>query len=118
MNGEIASLEMPLEPRVKDIVFTRMPDRQLTDRSFVEAFVGQYAAPGEPVPTTVVLRGDHTLVVTHPGSPDRELLPKRGTAFELQGLAGFTLEFHRDPAGRVTEAVLHTPDTTTVLKRK
>jgi CubicO group peptidase (beta-lactamase class C family) len=118
LNGEISSLSMPLEPHVKDIVFTRMPDKQLTERAFIQAFVGQYAAPGEPVPTTVALRGDHTLVLTHPGSPDRELLPKRGTSFELQGLTGFTLEFHRDASGKVTEAIMHTPDTTTVLKRK
>ena len=116
-NGDISSMAMPLEPRVKDIMFTRMPDKQLMDRGFVQAFVGQYAAPGEPVPTTVILRGDHTLYFTHPGSADRELLPKRGTTFELQGLAGFSVEFVKDAAGKVSEAVLHTPDATSVLKR-
>ena len=116
-NGDISSMAMPLEPRVKDIMFTRMPDKQLMDRGFVQAFAGQYAAPGEPVPTTVILRGDHTLYFTHPGSADRELLPKRGTTFELQGLAGFSVEFVKDAAGKVSEAVLHTPDATSVLKR-
>jgi hypothetical protein len=118
LNGDIASLAMPLEPHVKDIVFTRMPDRQLVDRVFVAAFVGQYATPGEPVPFAVILRGDHTLYLTRPGSPDRELLPKRGTSFDLAGLAGHSIEFKRDPSGKTTEAVLHTPDAATVLERR
>jgi CubicO group peptidase (beta-lactamase class C family) len=118
LNGDISSLAMPLEPSVKNIVFTRMPDKLLTDRSFVQAFVGQYAAPGEPTPDSVTRRGDHTLYLTHPGSPDRELLPRRGTSFDLQGLAGFTIEFLRDASGNVSAAVLHTPDSTSVLKRK
>jgi hypothetical protein len=117
-NGDISSLAMPLEPRVSNIVFNRMPDKQLTDRAFVQAFVGQYYAPAEPVPTTVILRGDHTLYLTRPGSPDRELLPKRGTSFDLQGLAGFTIEFVRDASSKVTAAIIHTPETANVLKRK
>src|SRR5258706_38578 len=34
--GDISSLSMPIQPRVKDILFTRMPDKQLTERSFIE----------------------------------------------------------------------------------
>ena len=118
LDGDIASLAMPLEPHVKDIVFTRRPDRQLVDRALVASFVGQYATPGEPVPFTVILRGDHTLYLTRPGSPDRELLPKRGTSFDLAGLTGYRIEFRRDPTGKATEAVLYTPEEATVLERR
>src|SRR5229473_333965 len=33
-NGDISTLALPLETNVKDIVFTRLPDKQLTERSF------------------------------------------------------------------------------------
>ncbi len=118
LNGDISTLSMPLENNVKDIVFTRMPDKQLTDRSFIEPFTGQYEIPGAPVPLTVSLRGDHTLVGNVPGQPDLELLPKRGTTFDLKGLAGASIEFKKDANGKVTEAVLSQPDSVTVLKKK
>lgn len=118
LNGEISSLSMPLEPNTNDIVFTRMPDKQLTDRRFIEAFAGQYEFPGAPVPLTISLRGDHALVGNTPGQPDLELLPKRGTTFDLKGLAGFSIEFKKDASGKVTEAVFTQPDEVTVLKKK
>jgi len=109
---------MPLEPNVKDIAFTRMPDKQLTDRNFIAAFIGQYEIPGAPTPLTISLRGDHALVANAPGQPDLELLPKRGTTFDLKGLAGFSIEFKKDATGKVTEAVFSQPDNVTVMKKK
>lgn len=116
--GDISSLSMPLEPHVKDIVFTRMPDKQLTDRAFLETLAGQYVFPGDPVPTTFALRGDHTLVMSRPGSPERELLPRRGTTFGLKGLEGYSIEFKPDASGKVSEAVFYSPDTVLIVKRK
>ncbi len=118
LDGDIDSLSMPLEPNVKDIVFTRMPDKQLTERSFIEAFAGEYQIAGSPAPLTVSLRGENTLVLTVPGQPDYKLNPKRGTTFELADLHGVTIEFKRDASGRVTEAVLNQLGTVIVLKKK
>jgi CubicO group peptidase (beta-lactamase class C family) len=118
LSGEISTLSMPLEPNVKDIVFSRMPDKQLTDRSFISAFTGEYDLPGSPTPLTISLRGDHNLVGSTPGQDDLELLPKRGTTFDIKGLAGFSIEFKKDPTGKVTEAVFYQPDTVIVLKKK
>jgi CubicO group peptidase (beta-lactamase class C family) len=118
LNGEISALTIPLEPSVKDIPFTRMPDKQLTQRSFIEAFAGQYEIPGSPLPLTVSLRGENTLIATVPGQPDYELIPQRGTRFQLDNLSGITIEFKRDPSGKVTEAALDQMGTVVVLKRK
>jgi len=117
-NGDISSLTMPLETNVKDIVFTRLPDKQLTERSFIEPFTGQYEIPGSPTPLTISLRGDHALYVSFPGAPDLELLPKRGTAFDLKAQSGVTLEFKRDASGKVIEAALNDNGTVMVLKKK
>jgi YD repeat-containing protein len=117
-NGDISALTLPLETNVKDIVFARLPDKQLTERSFIEPFTGQYDLPGSPVPVSVSLRGDHTLVLTFPGSPDLELSPKRGTAFDLKDQSGVTIEFKRDASGRIIEAAVNDNGTVMVLKKK
>jgi hypothetical protein len=62
----------------------------------------------------VVLRG-RTL---HGRQPDFKLNPKRGTMFQLADYAGITIEFKRDAAGKVTEAVLNQPGPVVVLKKK
>ncbi len=118
MDGDISSLAMPLQPDVKDIVFTRMPDRQLTERSFIEPFTGDYETQGAPVPIKISLRGENTLIASVPGQPDYLLHPKRGTTFEVGDFKGITIEFKRDAAGKVTEAVLNQLGTVLVLKKK
>jgi CubicO group peptidase (beta-lactamase class C family) len=117
-NGDISSLALPLETNVKDIVFTRLPDKELTERSFIEAFTGQYELPGSPTPLTISLRGDHALFVSFPGAPDLELLPKRGTAFDVKDQSGVTIEFKRDASGKVSEAAFNDNGTAVVLKKK
>jgi CubicO group peptidase (beta-lactamase class C family) len=117
-NGDISSLSMPLETNVKDIVFARLPDKELLDRSFIEAFTGQYEFPGSPTPFTISIRGEHTLILSSPGSPDVELIPTRGTTFNLKDQSGVSVEFKRDANGKVIEAALSDNGTTAVLKRK
>jgi CubicO group peptidase (beta-lactamase class C family) len=118
LDGDISSVSMPLEASVKDIIFTRMPDRQLTQRSFIEAFTGDYEIAGSPVPLKVSLRGENSLIISVPGQPDYKLNPARGTTFRLADLAGISIEFKRDASGKVTEAVLNQMGTVVVLKKK
>jgi len=117
-NGDISSLTLPLETHVKDIVFTRLPDKQLSDRNFIQPFTGQYEIPGSPTPLTVLLRGDHTLVVSTPGSPDHELLPKRGSTFDVKDQSGVSIEFKQDASGKVVEAAFNDNGTVFVVKKK
>jgi hypothetical protein len=66
----------------------------------------------------VSLRGENSLIISVQGQPDYKLNPKRGTTFQLADLAGITIEFKRDPSGKVTEAVLNQLGTVLVLKKK
>jgi hypothetical protein len=114
--GDISSLSIPLEPNVKDIVFNRIPEREMTTKSFLEPLAGRYELRG--VSETVTLEGDKTLFLVVPGQPKYELIPLRGTTFEIKGLSGFSIKFKKDSSGKVTEAVFYQPDGTFVAKRK
>jgi CubicO group peptidase (beta-lactamase class C family) len=111
--GDISSLSMPLQPDVKDIVFTRMPEK--VERSRLEPLVGQYAHGG--LVYTVSIEGENALVLLVPGQPKYHLVPRRGTTFDLEELSGFSMEFRLDASNKATEAVMYEPGATFVLKR-
>lgn len=116
MKGDISSLSIPLEPHVKDIVFNRLPEREMTTKIFLEPLAGQYLLGG--VTETVSLEGDKKLFLIVPGQPKYELIPRRGTTFDIKGLSAYSIEFKKDASGKVTEAVFYQPDGTYVAKRK
>ena len=53
-----------------------------------------------------------------PGQPTYELVPTRGTSFDLEGLSGYSVEFKQEESGAVNELVLTQPNGTFVAKRK
>lgn len=114
--GEVAGLSMPLEPHVKEILFTRTPEKAMTEKTFLEALVGQYDLAG--IVASVSLEGESTLVLMVPGQPKYQLVPTRGTTFDVKGLSGFSVEFRKDASGKVTEAVFYQPNGTFVARRK
>ncbi len=114
--GNIGSLSIPLEAAVKDIVFSRAPEKAMMEKSFLEKFAGQYEYQG--VAVTISLKGEKTLVAIVPGQPEYELVPYRGTEFNLKGMAGFSVEFALDDAGKPVAATFKQPGATTVFKRK
>ena len=118
LSGDISSLAIPFEPKVRDIVFTRRAEKQLLERSFIEGFTGEYSLAGSPVLYTVSLRGDHDLILGQAGEEATELIPRRGTSFDLKGFSGFRIEFKKDATGKVNEAALIYPDSTIIIKKK
>jgi hypothetical protein len=105
--GDIDAVAVPFEQAVPDIVFKRLPDRMVSDRNFLAQFVGEYEFIGFPM--SVMLKGDAALMVRLPGQPDVELVPRRGTEFLGKGLSGYSVEFIKDDAGVVTEAIVNHP---------
>jgi dipeptidyl aminopeptidase/acylaminoacyl peptidase/CubicO group peptidase (beta-lactamase class C family) len=114
--GDIDRVTMSLEPAVADIVFTRIADDSMRQRSFLEPLAGDYQIIFQTV--SVALRGEHTLTLTVPGQPTYELVPTRGTSFDLKGLNGYSVTFKKDASGAVTEAVFQQPNGNFVAKRK
>ena len=116
VKGEISAVSIPLEPSVKEIVFTRMPEKEMLEKGFLEALAGEYALAGATA--SVALRADRTLTLTVPGQPVYELAPTRGLSFDIKGLTGFSIEFKKDATGAVTEMVSHQPNGSFAAKRK
>ncbi len=77
VKGDIDRLSAPLEPTVKDIVFQRLFAKGLTDKSFLEQFVGEYEVIGMTM--TIALKGEKALVASLPMQPEVELVPYKGT---------------------------------------
>jgi hypothetical protein len=117
VKGQIASLSVRLEPLAKEIVFTRAAEKKMAEKGFLEKFVGVYELSG--VEVQVALRGDKTLTLTVPGQPEYELVPSRGTEFNLKDLPDYSVEFKTDAGGAVTEVVFRQPNGTfTAIKKK
>jgi CubicO group peptidase (beta-lactamase class C family) len=116
LKGSIGGFSISLEPTVKDVVFTRMPEKKMTDKSFLEKFVGLYEIKGAEI--RFYLREEKTLILSVPGQPEYELVPYKGTEFNLKGMAGFSVEFKLDEKGAVTEAVFKQPNGVFPAKRK
>ncbi|HVB59982.1 MAG TPA: serine hydrolase, partial [Ktedonobacteraceae bacterium] len=107
-------------PTGNDIVFKRLPDKTLTEKSFLGQFAGAYEVLGMII--TIALKGEHTLSASIPGEPDYELVPykrtEQGAEFQVKGISGMNIEFKFDTSGAVSEALITQPDGTFTAKRK
>lgn len=115
-NGDVSGFSAPLEPAVADILFTKIGDRSMRSRAFLEPLAGQYQLG--PTTVTFALRADDTLTLSIPGQPTYELVPVRGSRFDVKGLNGYAVEFKRDAGGAATEVVFYQPGGTFVATRK
>lgn len=116
LDGEIASLSVPMDPLAPAIVFKRVADPEMRTRAFLTPLTGKYELGATVL--DVVLREDGILKLHQPSGLALELEPVRGTTFRIKERTGWSLEFKRDAKGEVNEAVLHLPGSSSVLKRK
>jgi CubicO group peptidase (beta-lactamase class C family) len=114
-DGNIVSLAVPFEPRVKDIVFTRILAGDCTNPAFRQHCVGAYRFGA----TTVVVaqNNDGQLTLTVGSQPAHKLRPYQRRTFVIGELEGFRAEFHLGPDGEVDGLVFHQPDGTFVGRR-
>ena len=113
-DGNIVSLSAPLEPMVKDIVFTRLAGGECTDPAFRKACTGVYRMP--PQTHDVTLDDEGNLSLKTDFQPTWHLAPHQGRTFRIRELEGFFIEFSGEGAS-VDEMISHQPNGTFVARR-
>ena len=107
---------VPKSASARDVVFNRVPDAAMNERSVLEKFKGTYECDGKSMHVTV--GQDDQLIATLPGQVGIELLPRNNTEFMLRNLFGYSIHFKLDNSGVVTEALVTEPNGTNTLKKK
>jgi hypothetical protein len=115
VQGVISSISAPLEPSVKDIVFTRQPDSKLSEKSFLEQFTGEYDLMEQ---TLIVTLHGNTLFVAMPGQPELELEPYQETTFKVKNVPSLQLEFKLDGDTKAAAVEVHQMGMVFTAKRK
>lgn len=113
--GEIAKVYVGFEPTVDPIPFVRRAADGLTEREYLQQFVGDYDLMGATI--DVSYRND-ALVLTVPGQPPYVLEPTREGQFVFRDFEGFGVHFTFSDEGDVEKALLIQPHGNVELPRK
>ncbi|MBU1699534.1 MAG: serine hydrolase [Candidatus Eisenbacteria bacterium] len=105
--GNVDGLRIALEPLVEEIIFHRRPDARLSDPAFLAHLAGSYTLVDETI--RFELKGNGLILVV-PGQPPYELIPDRGTEFNLKGISGYSVTFILDKDDRVEEVRFNQPN--------
>jgi hypothetical protein len=113
--GNIASVSVPFEPLVKDIVFNRIATGDCTNPAFCRHCTGTFGQGGA---TSIVGQDeDGELTLTIAGQPAYTLRPYQGRTFVIGEFDRFRVEFRLGPDGGVDELVFHQPNGSFVSRR-
>lgn len=113
-DGSIHTLSLPLQPGLKDIVFTR--DEGFTVKTDdLKKYAGEYTLGPQAV--SFVIRGN-SLFALLPPQPDYELIPTAKDEFKLKIMEGFKVKFKIDESGKASEASFIQPNGVFTAKRK
>jgi hypothetical protein len=104
--GSIASLEIQMEPTVKDILFERLTPALL--KAELQKYVGDYDLSGTNV--KVYIKGDKTLMVFIPGQTDYELVPANKNEFDLKIAKGYSVRFEVTEQNKVLSLTFIQPN--------
>ena len=104
--GNIGSLEIQMEPAVKDIVFEKLAPS--VGKNELQKYVGDYDLTGSAV--KVYIKGDNTLMVLIPGQPDYELVPTRKDEFDLKVAKGYSVKFEVNEKNEVLSMTFIQPN--------
>ena len=114
LKGNIYTVEGSLEASVDPIRFTKLPERSMMKKEFLEKFVGKYELMG--IVVSITLKGEKTLYAIVPGQPEYELVPYKGMEFNLKNLQGYSVEFYEEN-GKVTKLTFKQPNGNFEAKR-
>ncbi len=115
--GDIASLEIKLEPSVNDILFEKMRPEFAVQKEALQKFTGEYElAPGAVA--KFYIKGENTLYAFIEGQPEYELAPVEINKFDLKILKGYSVVFEENEKGEIVACKFIQPNGTFVAKRK
>jgi CubicO group peptidase (beta-lactamase class C family) len=90
VRGEVDSLAVTMEPRLKPIVFSKRPAARLSDPAFLTQFVGAYELAG----TTLHIRlSGNSLFLDQPGQSSVMLVPDQHDSFKVKEQTGLSIRF-------------------------
>ncbi|MBL8521827.1 MAG: serine hydrolase [Betaproteobacteria bacterium] len=115
LDGDVAGVNVLLEPSVKPIRFVKLADTRFKDPAFLKRFEGAYEVGANVA--TVKVREDGALTMSVPGQVVRELEGIAGNRFSVKGLNGFTIEF-LEKGGVVSEAAFYQPNGNFFAKKR
>jgi CubicO group peptidase (beta-lactamase class C family) len=115
LKGYVDAVAVPMEASVKPIVFTKRPDKKLSDPEYLTRFAGEYELAGQPL--TIQLQG-HVLILEQKGGRPVELVPDRDDEFNLKRPAGTSVRFVTNAQGKAVELALSVPDGVFTARRK
>ena len=117
LKGEIESLSLPLQPGVKDIVFTKKVETIDVSKADLEKYVGEYELPG-PTLVKVYIKGENTLIAFVTGQTDYELVPVKPDLFNLKIASGYSVRFEKNEVGEIIALSFLQPNGTFKATRK
>ena len=97
--GRIAAVSIVMEPQVASIVFKKLPDPKLSDRTYLSTLVGTYESAG--VKVDVAPMGD-SLQMTYEGGRPARLIPSLDGEFVHERALDLRIKFLTDASGRAT----------------
>ena len=112
--GSFTSLEVQMEPTVKDIVFEKMSPA--VSKIELQKYVGSYDLNGATV--KVYMKGDKTLMVLLPDQPDYELVPNRKDEFDIKVAKGYSVKFEVNEKNEVLSLTFVQPNGNFKAKKK
>ena len=105
-SGNIAFLEIKMEPAIKDIQFEKLAP--MVGKNELQKYVGDYDLSGSTV--KVYIKGDKTLMVFLTNQPDYELVPAKKDEFDLKVLKGYTVKFEVNEQNKVLSLTFVQPN--------
>lgn len=117
-NGKVISVEIQMEPAVKDIVFEKVPEEIEVKKGDLKKYEGDYElAPG--VFAKFYIKNEKTLYAFIEGQPEYELIPTGKNIFDLKVLKGYSVQFEENEKGDILSVSFIQPDGTfKAIKKK
>lgn len=113
-SGEIAELQIALDPTIAPIAFKRRASSELFAKEYLQKFEGMFENAEAAI--EVILKGKALTAVV--SGQSFELIPEKQGSFSLKGYQGFKANFVKDADGKMAELVFVQPNGTFSYKAK